>query len=435
MDPDPQTGRRDDPSGGALTGIGPAWLPLPVPTPPTPRWINGRAFPAVWRELLAFSRGGLVAAAKQFPQMRPGRPWQYRPDPDTGADIDQAIAAKLYLALRALPLLAEAEVALIEPPLADLIPDWGEDEAEARYVAAAQLPQSPLFLDFEGTDGLPAAWHVETWPLPLHLRGALCWQTEGMLCVMPFGSVGHVNPWGGTDYHTWARWIFLQEEPAQWPTPGPGDFLARANGEVLSWVDPETDSICAHHGALAYNLCSRTLRVLQLLEHLGGELVEPRLKRPLRRRAAREGQQIARVPEHFPTVVAEQPPEASLGAADDAATCVVPKTHARLEQAHALWHEALAAYHDPELFVTKLNALIQALRTVTWVLQKEFGNSKEFKSWYEAWQDTMAADERLRWALAVRNEVEHQGDLETSSVAHVRVVAPGLSAPVSDLDE
>jgi len=434
MDPDPQSARPDDPTGPTLTGTGPAWPPLPEPVPPPPPWINGRAFPAVWRELLAFSRGGLLAAAKQFPQMRPGRPWPHRPDPDTDADIEQAIAAKLHLALRALPLLAETEVVLIEPPLADLIPDWEEDEAEARYAATGRLRHSPLFLDFEGADGLPASWHAETWPLPLHLRGALCWHAEGMLCVMPFGSVGGVHPWGGSDYHAWARWLFLQKEPEQWPMPGPGDFLTRADGEVLSWVDAEQDSICAHHGALAYNLCRRTLRVLQLLENVGGELVEPRLERALRRRAAREGQRIARVPGRFPTVAADQPLEAAVIAAQDAARCVVPKTHARLEQAHALWHEALDAYHDHEQFVTKLNALIQALRTVTWVLQKEFSNSDEFKSWYRPWQDMLKADRRLKWALEVRTQVEHQGDLETSSVAEVRVMAGGWSTPVAELE-
>jgi hypothetical protein len=389
--------------------------------PPTPRWINGRAFPAVWRELLAFSRGG-VAAAKQFPQMQPGCPWNHRPEPDSQMDVEQAIAAKLHLALRGLPLLAEAEVVLIEPPLADLVPDWEEDEAEARYATTAKLPHSPLFLDFEGADGLPAAWHVESWPLPLHLRGSLCWQAEGMLCVMPFGSVGGAHPWGGSDYHAWSRWIFLQEEPEQWPMPGPGDFLARANGDVISWVEAEQESICAHQGALAYNLSRRTLRVLQLLEHVGGELVEPHLERPLRRRAAREGQRVAQVPERFPTLVADQPPEGPIAAAQDAAPCVVPKTHARLEQAHALWHEALVAYHDPELFLTKLNALIQALRTVTWVLQKEFGNNDEFRSWYTPWQDVMKADTRLKWALDVRNQIEHEGDLEWAASGLCRQV-------------
>ena len=266
--------------------------------------------------------------------------------------MEQAIAAKLHLALHALPLLAKAEIVLIEPPLVDLIPDWEDDDAETRYAAAAQLPDSPLFMDFEGIGGLPAAWHAETWPLPLHLRGALCWQAEGMLCVTPFGSVGGVHPWGGLDYHAWARWVFLQGEREEWPLPGPGDFVACASGEVLPWVAVEGESVrsARTRARLPGNLSRRTLRVLQLLESVGGDLVAPRLPRPVRRRAVREQQRIARVPARLPTLPANQPVETPVAPAREAAPCAVPKTHVRLEQAHALWHEALAAYDDPELF-------------------------------------------------------------------------------------
>src|SRR4051812_18821693 len=106
MSRDPRSARPDDRTGPTLPGTGVAWPPLPEPVPPAPRWINGRAFPAVWRESLAFSRGGLVAAAKQFPEILPGQPWQHRPQPESDEDIEQAIAAKLHLAVRALPLLA-----------------------------------------------------------------------------------------------------------------------------------------------------------------------------------------------------------------------------------------------------------------------------------------------------------------------------------------
>lgn len=365
--------------------------------------------------------------------MRPWGPWEHRPQPDTEADIEQAIGAKLYLALHALPLLAEAEVVLIEPPLADLVPDWKHEEDAAQYAARAQLPHSPLFLDFEDAEGLPAAWHAETWPLPLHLRGAICWQSEGLLCVIPFGSVGGVHPWGGSDYHGWSRWTFVQDERDEWPMPGRGDFIARPTGEVISWVDADDDSICAHQGALAYNLCRRTLRVLQLLEHAGGELIEPRLSRPLRRRVSREGQRIAQIPERFP-LLHDEPQEPEQAVAVDAVSCVVPKTHARLEQAHSLWHEALNAYHDPEAFITKLNALLLALRSVTWVLRKEFGNSPEFKRWYGRWEAAMHADARMKWAVEARNKVEKQGDLEATSIAHVRIVAGGQSAVAAEME-
>jgi hypothetical protein len=62
------------------------------------------------------------------------------------------------------------------------------------------------------------------------------------------------------------------------------------------------------------------------------------------------------------------------------------------------------------------------------------GNSEEFKSWYQPWVDVMRADRRVTWARDVRNRVEKQGDLETSSVAHVRVVVGGWSAPVTEFE-
>lgn len=411
------------------------WIPPKDPPPPAPSWINARAFASIWREQLAFVGGGLAAAADRFPNIRPGKPWRHRPEPDSEADIEQAIGAKLHLSLHALPILAEAEVALIEPPLADLLPEWETDEAEAVYAARAQLPVSPLFLDFESRSGLPAAWHAPTWPLPLHLRGALCWQKAGALCVMPYGSVGGVHPWGGSDYHPWARWIFLQGEDQEWLRPGPGDFISNAKGDVLSWVDSEQASICAHQGALAYNLCRRALRVLQFLEFAGGDLVEPRLPRPVRRRAARERQRIARIPEHFPVLSQTDDPGADSAIAFEAAApCVVERSHSRLEQAHTLWHEALAAYHDPEGFVIKLNALLQALRSVTFVLRKEFGNSDDFQRWYSPWEDAMRADARMKWAVEARNAVEKRGDLDALSVAQIRVVLGGTSTPVAELD-
>jgi hypothetical protein len=173
---------------------------------------------------------------------------------------------------------------------------------------------------------------------------------------------------------------------------------------------------------------------LQLLEHVGADLVEPRLSRPARRRAAREGKRIARVPARFPTFDASRLVEPLPVSAGETEPCVIPKTHARLEQAHLLWHEALAAYHDPDRFVVKLNALLEALRTVTFVLRKEFRDSDEFKSWYLPWERLMKADSRLTWARDARNEVEKEGDLETASVAHVRVLAGGWSAQVAEHD-
>ena len=60
-------------------------------------------------------------------------------------------------------------------------------------------------------------------------------------------------------------------------------------------------------------------------------------------------------------------------------TCKVPVTHNRLLEAHYLWHQAALCYHDPFRFRTHMNALIQALRNITFALQNEKDKSLVLK--------------------------------------------------------
>ena len=64
--------------------------------------------------------------------------------------------------------------------------------------------------------------------------------------------------------------------------------------------------------------------------------------------------------------------------------CPLPKTHRRLVEAHLLWHQTLAQYQQPELFQANLNATIQALRNITFILQSEKHSFDQFEGWYEA---------------------------------------------------
>ncbi|MGH2946050.1 MAG: hypothetical protein ACRDPC_07300 [Solirubrobacteraceae bacterium] len=415
----------EEPAGEARAAEGPAWMPPPDPTPPAPKWLNGRAFPAVWRDTLPFTIGRLIAAQQRFPHMMPGERWDLDPEPDTDADVEQAIAAKLHLGLRTMVILAEAQLVVVEPNDVDPIPAWDRTEQVAEYAAEARLPCSPMIFDLESTDGRPVSWAAPSWPLEFDLRGALVWEREGMLCVVPYGSVGGKHPWGGTDYQAWARWVFLQQNQTTWPAPGPGDCIVRANGEVASWVDLEAASICAHQASIAYNLTQRVMRLLWAMEFLGIELLPLKLPRPERRRAQRAGQAIGLVSVGLPRAAQGVEAAADDGVDDFGAEepCPLPGTHSRLNQAHALWHEALDAYDDPEGFVTKLNALIEALRNVTFVLQKELGNlSDQREDWYPAWQDRLKSDARLKWLIEARNLVVHQGGLETHSKARAQIV-------------
>lgn len=429
--------------GATLEGEGNGWFgPPPDPTPPAPLWVNGRAFPAAWRETVEFALGGLLASANEFPQIRPDQPWDHRPAPETDADINQAIAAKVHINMRLLMPLAEAQLAIVEPAQLLALPDWRSTDEAMVYAAEARLPESPLFLDVEAANGEPVTWESESWPLPFHLRGALCWQKDDLLNIVPFGSVGGRHPWGGSDYQAWTRWQYVQGQDQQWPDPGPGDFVARASGEARCWVDLEEDSICTHQGRVAHHLNLKVLSILMCLEAFEVELAPAPLSRQVKRSAERKKERVGLVPKRWPLPVAvpDDEPESLIrpaGLQADLAqesNCPIPKTHARLSQSHILWHEALDAYADPDRFVGRLNALIPALRSVTFVLQKELRHRDGFDAWYKPWQDQMKADHRMTWLVTARNAIEKQGDLDTHSKAHVRVVGDWRATPVVEID-
>ncbi len=97
----------------------------------------------------------------------------------------------------------------------------------------------------------------------------------------------------------------------------------------------------------------------------------------------------------------------------------IPRTHAVLSDAHWHWHQALSAYPDPPAFRASVNALIQALRNVTWVLQSEKHGIRNFDSWYAEWQARLKADPILRWLVDTRNATVKRGELKTRSKARV----------------
>lgn len=101
--------------------------------------------------------------------------------------------------------------------------------------------------------------------------------------------------------------------------------------------------------------------------------------------------------------------------------CPIPNTHNRLAQAHRLWHQAAASYDDADGFQTNLNALIEALRNVTFVLQNEKAKIPEFDDWYELWRERLKADQVTSWLHNARTTVVHKSDLEVMSKATAKI--------------
>ena len=115
--------------------------------------------------------------------------------------------------------------------------------------------------------------------------------------------------------------------------------------------------------------------------------------------------------------------------ADDTSTLNAMR---RLNQAHELWHQAVDTYPDPDSFVVAVNALIPALRSVTFLLQKELRHEPGFDDWYEPWQQKLRDDPVMRWVVEARNRIEKEGDLELNSTARATVITSWLPGPVLD---
>lgn len=87
----------------------------------------------------------------------------------------------------------------------------------------------------------------------------------------------------------------------------------------------------------------------------------------------------------------------------------------RLFDARTHWVRALDAYFSPDDFRIEINACIQALRNVTFVLQADKSEIPNFDVWYSGWQRKMRADEKMRWSVEARNTIVKAKDLELHS--------------------
>ncbi len=95
--------------------------------------------------------------------------------------------------------------------------------------------------------------------------------------------------------------------------------------------------------------------------------------------------------------------------------CPIPATHDKFEEAHYFLHRMMKEFHEPEPFRWNLNAFLQALRSVTLMLQTELTHREGFTDWYSPWQKQMKQDELLQRFLEGRNTVVHKGMLQHKS--------------------
>lgn len=110
--------------------------------------------------------------------------------------------------------------------------------------------------------------------------------------------------------------------------------------------------------------------------------------------------------------------------------CPLQSTEKRLNDCLLLWENAKSTYFEPDAFILNLNNLIQALRTVTFILQKNKNFLTSFDNWYEKWQFAMKKDEILTWLKEARNYIEKEGDLKTLSKVRLSIVNTYFEPPI-----
>lgn len=95
--------------------------------------------------------------------------------------------------------------------------------------------------------------------------------------------------------------------------------------------------------------------------------------------------------------------------------CPLPASHAAFEE--AVLHVSFMGlhYHHPRIFLTHLNATIQALRNITWKLQYEEARIPDGKVWYDGEREAMRRDPLLKRFSDARTEVTKRAGVESKS--------------------
>ncbi len=100
-------------------------------------------------------------------------------------------------------------------------------------------------------------------------------------------------------------------------------------------------------------------------------------------------------------------------------SCPIPNSHRRLLESFIIFEDLIQNYNDEVRFTLLLNNLIQSLRNVTFLLQKELAHTSGFEEWYLLEQQKMRQDGKMKWLHDSRNMVVKEADLSKESFARV----------------
>jgi hypothetical protein len=102
---------------------------------------------------------------------------------------------------------------------------------------------------------------------------------------------------------------------------------------------------------------------------------------------------------------------------NDRGECPIPDAHQKFKEATYFLGKCAELYHEPAEFQFNLNALIQALRNTTFMLQSSPSKPDGFGPWYSGKQTEMRQSDLLRRFVQARNVVVKQSSLKARSTA------------------
>ena len=114
--------------------------------------------------------------------------------------------------------------------------------------------------------------------------------------------------------------------------------------------------------------------------------------------------------------------------------CILNNVEKRWLDCWNLWINCANNYYNPESFRLNLNSCIQALRNITWILQKSKNYIPRFNEWYEKHQSQMINDNILKWLKISRNRIVKEGDLILHSKAKIAIVRNWFEPPSIEME-
>lgn len=101
---------------------------------------------------------------------------------------------------------------------------------------------------------------------------------------------------------------------------------------------------------------------------------------------------------------------------------LISALNGRLKESAKFWYQCADEYHSVDDFSASLNALIQSLRNITWILQSHKRLIPGFDVWYKDQQEEMKKDSILKRLNEARIEVVKIKDLKRKSYAVISLM-------------